>query len=230
MKPRFLILVLSASLLPWHGPAAELSATGISIPFFNREGKLTHRMMAKAAVRSGQLQKMQQIEVHYFAADDPRTIVQKIQANDATWDDRRETLVGDGTIVLATVESRLTGEGFDFSLSNAVVRIHREFTLTNDEVRLTSNRAVIELIVDQANDQVKVRDVKRCEAIGNLHIVVQPSAQPKYRVKEAFSDLAIYQGATGVISLPNPTRTLQADGGEGHFQTLTINLRDSAKK
>jgi hypothetical protein len=75
-----------------------------------------------------------------------------------------------------------------------------------------------------------VRDVKRCEAIGNLHIVVQPAVQAKYRIKEAFSDLAIYDGATQIISLPHPTRTLQVDGGTGNFETFTINLRDEAKK
>jgi len=63
-----------------------------------------------------------------------------------------------------------------------------------------------------------------------LHIVVQPPAQPKYRIKEAFSDLAIYDGTTQIISLPHSTRTIQANGGKGHFDTFTINLRDEAKK
>ena len=84
--------------------------------------------------------------------------------------------------------------------------------------------------MEQSAADFKVRDVKRCDAIGNLHLVVQPAAQSKYRIKEAFSDLAIYDGVKQIIRLPRPTRTLQADGGTGHFETLAINLRDEAKK
>ena len=210
--------------------AAEISATGISMPFFNAAGKLTHRMMAKTAVKTGPVQALRGIEIHYFAPNDPKLVVQKIEAADATWNDRKGTLTGSGQVLVATVESRLDGDGFDFALDSSVLEIHRNFTMTNPEVRLTSDRARIELVVEQSAAEFKVRDVKRCDAIGNLHIVVQPAAQPKYRIKEAFSDLAIYDGAKQIIRLPHPTRTLQADGGTGQFETFTINLRDEAKK
>jgi hypothetical protein len=224
------LLLLAAAVTISNARGAEVSATGISIPFFNDAGKLTHRMMAKSGVKTGPLQALRGIEIHYFAPHDPKVVVQKIEAADATWDDRKGLLVGSGQIVVATVESRLDGDGFDFALATSLLKIHRNFTMTNPEVRLTSSRANIELVVEQSADQLKVRDVKRCEAIGNLHIIVQPPAQPKYRIKEAFSDLAIYDGATQIISLPHPTRTIQRDGGRGHFDTFTINLRDEAKK
>ncbi|MGH7946097.1 MAG: hypothetical protein ACREF9_13955 [Opitutaceae bacterium] len=210
--------------------AAELSATGISIPFFSDAGTLTHRIIAKSGSKSGDIRTLHEVEIHYFAPKDPTLVVQKIEAADATWDERKEILSGRGSILVATIENRLTGEGFDFALATALLQIHRRFTMTNREFRLTSDRANIELIVERAEDDLNVRDVKRCEAIGNLHIVVEPATQPRYRVKEAFSDLAIYDGATGIVSLPHPTRTVQADGGEGKFETLTINLRDPAKK
>ena len=109
-------------------------------------------------------------------------------------------------------------------------RIHRNFAMSNRELRLTSDRAKIELIVDRSDDALRVRDVKRCEAIGHLHIVVQPTAQKEYRFKEAFSEIGIYDGVRGIVSLPRPTRTIQTDGGTGRFDTLTINLRDEAAK
>jgi lipopolysaccharide export system protein LptA len=232
MRVQFLsrILAFAVLLALPHAEAAEIVASGISVPFFNHAGKLTHRMLAKSGTKSGSLQKLHGVTIHYFAPHDPNTIVQKIEADEATWDDQKETLVGRGSIVVATVENRLTGEGFDFSLATSLLNIHRNFTMANQEVVLSSDRATIELIVDQAGEEVKVRDVKRCEATGNLHIVVQPTARKKYRFKEAFSDLAIYDGATQVVSLPNPIRTLQVDGGEGRFNTLTVNLRDEAKK
>jgi hypothetical protein len=226
-------LRLAFAILPMiatpRAPGAELSATGISIPFFTDAGKLTHRMKASSAVKTGTVQTMHEVEIQYFAPGDPSLIVQKVQMADATWDDQKQTLVGGGTVVVATVESRLTGEGFDFALETALLRIHRNFTLTNDDVRLTSNRAIIELIVEKKDSAVKVRDVRRCEAVGDLHIVVQPAAHSKYGVREAFSHRAIYDGATGIITLPEPKRTLQADGGQGNFNTLTLNLRDPAK-
>jgi hypothetical protein len=210
--------------------AAELVATGISVPFFNAAGTLTHRMLAKDGTKTGNLQKMRGVEIHYFAPGDPKTIVQKIEAEEATWDTKQETLVGRGPIVVATVENRLTGVGFDFALATSLLHIYRHFSMANSEVLITSDRATIELIVEQGSDELKVRDVKRCEAIGNLHIVTQPTAVKKYRFKEAFSDVAIYDGATQIVSLPHPTRTLQPDGGQGHVNTLTIHLRDEVKK
>jgi hypothetical protein len=229
VRPYLLFLALAA--LSGSGVrGAQVSATGISIPFFNDAGKLTHRLLAKSGTKSGDIQNLRSVEVHYFAPADPKVIVQKIEASEATWDAKKETLVGYGAIVVATLENRLTGDGFDFALATALLHIHRNFTMTNRELRLTSDRATIELIVDRKDEDVKVTDVKRCEAIGNLHIVVQPAAYEKYRLKEAFSDLAIYDGATKIVSLPHPTRTLKVDGGEGRFNTLTIDLRDQGKK
>lgn len=209
--------------------AAEFVATGISIPFFDAAGNLTHRMMAQNGTRAGALQNLRGVEIHYFEPGDPKTIVQKLEAQEATWDDKKETLVGRGPIVVATVENRLTGQGFDFALATSLLHIHRDFAMSNDEVVLTSDRATVELLIEKSGEDVKVRDVKRCEAIGNLHIVTQPAAETKYRFKEAFSDLAIYDGASQMVTLPHPTRLLKSDGGKGNANTLTINLRDEAK-
>ena len=224
-----LFLVCLVPITPTAGRAAEVKATGISIPFFNAEGKLTHRMLAKSGTKSGDVQQLHGIEIHYFEPSNPKVIVQKIEAAEATWNSRKEKLVGRGPITVATEENRLSGDGFDFSLATSLLHIHRNFTMANREVLLTSNRATLSLIVDRKDEEVKVRDVKRCEAIGELHIVVQPTAQKEYFFKEAFSDLAIYDGATQVVSLPHPTRTIQTEGGEGNFNTLTINLRDEVK-
>ena len=211
-----------------NGPAASkfaVTVTGISIPFFNDAGKLTHRLLAKHGVTSGNLQELTDVEVHYFSAADPKVIVQKIEAEDATWDDRKETLVGRGGIVVATVETRLTGRGYDFALGTGLLHIHREFVMSNPEVVLTSDRATVELIVERKGENVKVRDVKRCEAHGNLRVVVAPTATKKYEFKELSSDLAIYDGATQTITLPNTTRTLQPDGGTGKFETVNFTLK-----
>ena len=224
------ILLLVAAMALCGARAPEVTATGISMPFFNDAGKLTHRMLAKTGTKSGNVQKLQGIELHFFSPADPNVIVQKIETDEATWDAKKETLVGRGEIVVATAESRLTGEGFDFALATSLLHIHRNFTMTNPELRLTSDRATIELIVDRVGDDVKVTDVKRCEAIGHLHIVVEPKAQEKYRIKEAFSDLGIYDGIKKTVSLPHPTRTLNLDGGDGRFNTFAMDLRDATKK
>ena len=210
--------------------AVEVAATGISVPFFNAAGKLTHRMMARTGTKSGNVQKLRGVEIHYFSLTDPKLIVQKLEAAQATWDDRKETLVGDGPVVVATEENRLTGDGFDFALATSLLHIHRNFRMENSDVIVTSDRATVELIVERAGENVKVRDVRRCDAIGNLHVLVQPAAQKNYRFKEAFSDLASYDGLTRIVLLPHPTRTIQLDGGEGRFRTLTIDLKDQAKK
>jgi hypothetical protein len=222
--------MLALAALP-AGRAAEMKASGISLPFFDAAGKLTHRLLAKTGTMAGGLQKLHGVELQYFSPTDPSLVVQKLEAGEATWDEKEETLMGRGSIVVATIENRLTGNGFDFTLATSLLHIHRNFTMTNAEASLTSDRATIELIVERSGDEeVKVRDVKRCEAIGNLHIVIQPAAQKRSHFKEAFSDLAIYDGVTKIVELPNPTRTLKLDGGEGRFKRMEFLLTDQAKK
>jgi hypothetical protein len=222
---RLFLVCLATSLvaqLPARG--VEIAVTGVSIPFFNETGHLTHRLLAKRGKKSGHVQHLAEVEVHYFAAADPTLIVQKLEADDATWDERKETLVGRGRIVVATQENRLTGEGFDFALATSLLHIHRNFTMTNAEAVVTSDRAIAELVVEQSGENLKLRDVKRCEAIGNLQITVQPTAKKKYYFDKLSSDLAIYEGATRTVTLPHPVRTSQRDGGRGAFNTMNFTL------
>ena len=48
------------------------------------------------------------------------------------------------------------------------------------EVLLTSARANIELIVDRKDEDVKVRDVKGCEAIGAIYAASPASPPPSF--------------------------------------------------
>src|SRR5688572_33294936 len=89
---RVLLCVAAPSLL--DGRSAEVSATGISIPFFSDAGKLTHRLLAKSGTKFGDKQNLHGVEIHYFELSDPNVIVQKIEAAEATWDANNETLVG----------------------------------------------------------------------------------------------------------------------------------------
>ena len=199
------------------------------MPFFNEAGVLTHRLIAKTGAIAGSIQQLQGVELQYFSPRNAGVIVQKLEAKEATWDESKETLVGHGPIAVTTLENRLTGEGFDFSVATSLLHIHRDFTMTNAEAVLTSDRATIELVVEKSGEELKVRDVKRCEAIDNLHIVIQPAAQKKYRFTEAFSDLAVYDGQSKVVTLPHPTRTKKLDGGEGRFNTFTFTIGDQGK-
>jgi hypothetical protein len=196
-------------------PAAEIKARGLSFPFFAEDGTLTHRVVAKHARIVGPLQHLESVEIVYFAAGDPQRVVQRIIAAEATRDEKKETLVGNGAIVVETEENRLTGEGFTFALASSRLNIERAFTMTNRELVLTSDRAVVDLVLERQadGDEVKLRDVKRCEAFGNLRVkVVQPSAVKKYGFNEATSDRAIYDGATHAIMIPTETRILKNGG------------------
>lgn len=221
------------SLLPLllliAGPALaadriELRAQGISVPFFDPAGRLTHRLEAKRGTKAGELQELREVELVYFSAAQPDVIVQKLVAADATWDERKELLVGRGAITVATEENRLTGEGFDFALATSRLHIHRNFKMENVELVLTSDRATVDLMMERAGDEVKVRDVKRCEAIGNLRIVVQKTARRTYRFDEAVSDLAIYESATQLVTLPHPVRYFKAGKPAGGSETTEIHV------
>lgn len=227
MHRAVLFVLLLASLAPTGLPAAEFSATGISLPFFDAHGRLTHRLLAQRGVKNGALQQLERVELVYYSATAPDSIVQKVTAADATWDEQRETLTGRGTITVATEANRLTGEGFDFAFATSLLHIHRKFTMTNRMVVLTSDRATVELIVEQQGDERKVRDVKRCEAIGQLHLVVQPGAPPGFAFEEAWSERAIYDGATQVVTLPEPTRyVVKGEKGRlGEAKTMTFDLK-----
>lgn len=232
MHPRFsrhLLLFLALTNAAWAASVVEMAASGISLPFFDAAGKLTHKLVAKTGTMSGSVQKLHGVELHYFSSSEPGVIVQKLEAAEATWDEKKETLVGHGSIAVSTIENRLTGEGFDFALATSLLHIHRNFTMSNPEAHLTSDRATIELVVEQGGENLKVRDVKRCEATGHLHIAIQPAAQKRYGFKEAFSDQAVYDGVTKVVTLPQPTRALKPDGGEIRSKTMTFLLGDRTK-
>ena len=209
--------------------AVEVTVNGIALPFFDLNGKLTHKLVAKTGTQIGAVQNLRDVEIQYFSAKDPTVVVQKLQADEATWDDQKETLVGRGRILVATEENRLTGEGFDFALATSLLHLHRDFKMENREIVLTSDRATIELLIERAGEDLKVRDVKRCEAIGHLQIVVQPTATRRYLFEKAFSEIAVYDGATQTVTLPQPTRTELRKGGVGNAETMTFHLKDPAK-
>jgi hypothetical protein len=224
MRSLALIALLLASVTRAAERTVELNASGISVPFFDPAGKLTHRMIASHGSMAGNLQHLQEVELVYFSATEPNVIVQKLIAADATWDDKKEVLSGRGPILVATEENRLTGEGFDCALATSVLHIHRDFKMENVELVVTSDRATVDLLVERTGEDVKVRDVKRCEAIGHLQIVVQPTAKKRYDFVKAFSEIAIYDGAKRTIELPRQIRYLKKDGREVVSNTLTIKL------
>ncbi len=227
MRSLLLCLVLAAGLerLPLRG--VEITASGITVPFFDESGKLTHKLLARQGTKSGNIQVLRDVVVNYLSVTDPNLIVQKLETDEATWGDRTQTMTGNGRLVVVTAENRLSGDGFDFAVSNSVWHLHRNFTMSNPEVVLTSDRATVDLVVEKAGDRLKLRDVKRCEALGHLQITVQPTASKKYGFEKLFSEIAIYEGATKMITLPQPSRTL-SKGIEVTSQTLTINLKDPA--
>ena len=120
------------------------------------------------------------MEVAYFSATDPAVVIQRVTATEAMWDAGKKILTGSGAIAVSSGENQLIGEGFDFALGTSLLHIHRNFTMTNPEVRLTSDRATVELVVERGSEKVKFRDVRRCEATGNLQVHIQPGARNKY--------------------------------------------------
>jgi hypothetical protein len=204
--------------------AVELAASGISMPFFNEAGKLTHKLIASRGTLVGSVQRLEQVEINYFSPTDPNVIVQKILADEATWDEKKEVLTGTRSITVATEETRLTGEGFEFVLATSRLRIHRNFRMENSEMILTSERAVAELLVAKSGDTVQVRDIKWCDAIGDLKIAIQPTATREYPFKTAFSDTAHYDGATKIVTLPTAIRSVDRKGQESRINKMEIKL------
>ncbi len=227
----FTLLVLATAGVRAKPGSIELKAEGLSLPFFDEAGKPTHRLTATHGVASGGLQALRGVELVYFSPDDPKVIVQKLVAAEAVWDPVKEFLASDGAIEVTTDENTITGEGFDFAFSTALLHVHRKFTMTNREVLLTSDRATVELIVEQKGAERKIRDVKRCDAIGNLHIIVQPTAQGKYVFEEAWSTRASYDGATQIVTLPEPMRyVVKGRRGEALSTSLDLKKKSSEKK
>ena len=232
MRPLAIIVLAAAGLVCAGARDIEVSATGISVPFFDAAGKATHRLTARHGSKAGVLQNLRDVELVYFSATDPHVIVQKLITSDALWDARRDRLTGGGAILVATEQNRLTGEGFDFSLATSRLNIHRDFKMENRELVVTSDRAVVDLLVERTQDAMRVRDVKSCEAIGHLEIVVQPTAKRRYEFVQAFSEFATYDGATQKIELPRPIRYVRKDGSEAQSNRVTIDLapKPAAKK
>jgi lipopolysaccharide export system protein LptA len=215
-----------AAIVATRGIAAvELGASGISVPFFNDAGTLTHKLVARRGSVAGAVQRLHDVEIVYFSAGDPGMIVQRLEAAEATWDEKTELLAGRGRILVATEDNRVTGEGFDFALATSLLHLHRNVTMEGRELLLTSDRATVELLVERDGEELKIRDIKRCEAIGNLEIVVQPTATKRYPFEKAYSEIAIYDGAKQTVTLPEPTRYVRNGKPAGGANATTIRLR-----
>ena len=223
-----MIAAVGALFVSVPAGAVEIAATGLSIPFFDDAGKLTHKVIAKRGTLIGASQQLEQAEFDYYENGDPERVVQRVIASKATWDEKKEILAGEGPIAVETEQNRLTGVGFDFALATARLNIQRDFAMTNPEMVLESDRAVVDLVVQRQGETVKVSDVKRCEAFGNLHIKVLPTAKKTYHFDEAFSDRAVYEGATHTITLPNQIRFLRA-GKESTSNRFEIKLDEKSK-
>lgn len=209
---------LTLLLLPLR--AVEIAASGLSIPFFDASGRLTHKVVAQRGTLSGAARSLEQVEVVYLADGDPSRVVQRVRAQAATWNEKTGVLEGAGPVTVETEENQLSGEGFRFELARSQLLIHRAFRMANPEVVLTADRAVVDLVVERAGDAVALRDVRQCEAIGHLHVTVQPSARRRFDFDEAFSERALYDGATHTVEIPQETRFAKAGrptGRAGHF-------------
>jgi hypothetical protein len=201
----------------------RLAATGISIPIFDEAGILTHRLTSERGTLAGAQYHLEGVELVTLSPTDPTRVVRRMRTVEANWDQRKEVLEGPGAVHVETEDTKLHGEEFRFELGTAQLTIARNFALANPDVVLNSDRAIVDLVIDREEDDVRVRDLKRFEAAGNLHVVVQPAAQARYNFDEAFSDRAIYDGASHTITLPNEVR-LRRDGQMGVTQRLDIEL------
>jgi hypothetical protein len=221
-------LFLLGAVLPAR--AAEFVASGITLPFFNETGKLTHKMVAARGAVSGALRRLEDVEIDYFSLTEPNTIIQKVTADEAVWDEKKEILTGTRSIVVVTEDNRLTGEGFDFALATSLLHIHRKFQMENREIVLTSDHATAELLIDKSGENRQVRDVKWCDAEGNLKIVVQPTATREYELKEARSEIAHYDGIARTVTLPKPINGIRQNGQPVVLNTMTIKLAPAKKQ
>lgn len=222
------LLVRETTLAAQAKQTVEFTVSGLTLPFVDPSGRVTHRLTAKTGTKSGDVQQLRGVELQYFSATEPGIVTQTLTADEATWDERRETLAGRGRIVVTTAENKLTGEGFDFAVATSRLHIQRDFSMANSELVLTSDRAVIDLLVEKTGENLKVRDVRRCEAIGNVVITVLPTATKDYRFEQAFSEIGIYDGLERRVTLPKPTRTLYR-GAEGTIQTFSFRLKPPPK-
>ncbi len=209
--------------------AAELTAVQMTLPFFDDTGRPTHKITAQRGTFKGALTILTNVELVYFSATEPGKIIQRLQAAEAIWDNRQETLTGKGSLTVTTDEHRLTGEGFIFALRTSRLNILRAFTLENKEVRLTSDQAIVDFEPGKNVASLRARDVRRCEATGNLVVVVLPTARKKYPCDRALSNTAIYDAALRTIQLPRPTRIF-ATGVESTVGTFTFDLGDAQKE
>lgn len=217
-------LGLALLALAAAGPAgaAEVTARGIAVPFYNEAGQLTHKLTAARGALAGDRRRLEQIEIRYFSLAEPATVVQRVVADEAIWDEKTQTLSGPRRVVVTTEENTLSGEGFDFALATSRLHLHRNFRMENREVVVTSDRATAELLVARSGDEFRFRDVKWCEATGNLQIEVQPTATRTYLFQQAWSETARYEGATRIVTLPRPVRGIDRKGQAGTIDKLEI--------
>lgn len=207
---RVLVACLGAVACAARG--MDVAVEGLSLPFFNRAGVLTHKLVAARGSMQGNLRRLEDARILYFAADDPKRVVQSVAAANAVWNEAAGTLTGDGPITVKTETNTLSGDGFDFALGTSILHLHHHVRLANSDFVLTGDRATADLVIAKSGDTLQLRDVRRCEVSGRLHLVALHPEAGSLPFRQAFTDLAVYDGLARTITLPHPVRTLNASG------------------
>jgi hypothetical protein len=229
MLARICLMILVGGVSVVAGATREAAVSGMMVPFFDDAGRLTHRLYADRGASSGGLQRLQGVRIDFYTAADPKRVEQRVTTDEAVWDPKKETLTGSGRIAVETERTQLAGEGFAFVLATGRIDIHRQFSMTHPDSLLTSDRAEVDLVLQRDGDDVRLRDVKRVEAFGNLRVMIPPAVRKQVLgVEELFSERAIYDGATHTIHLPEKVRGKKS-GGAAEFNGFRYEL-DAASR
>lgn len=183
---------------------------GLTIPFFDPAGRMTHKLTAKSGTLQGEDRVLHDAEELYFAADDSSKVVQRINAEEAVYSEKKQTLTGSGPLRVTTLASQLSGVGFDFSLGTSVLNLHRDVRMQDPEFVVTGDRGNAELVIEKTGDKLEYRGIRGAKFTGNLHLVTLKRGK-KIRIEEAFTDVAIFDGFTRTITLPNELREIGRD-------------------
>ena len=217
------VIFLLSLLIAAPAFGVEFRADGLAVPFFNERGQLSHKLTAERGRMVASRHHLESVVIEYYSGTQPDLVVQRVQAERAVWDDGRQTLSGDGRVEVETEESRLAGTGFDFALDSAVLNIHRDFRLSTAEAVVTSERATVDLVLEREGETLRFRDIRRCIAERNVHIVIAAAERKRHGIDEAVSERVVYDGRARTITSPGTVRALRA-GRESTSATVNVQL------
>ncbi|MCH6258810.1 hypothetical protein MLD52_19785 [Puniceicoccaceae bacterium K14] len=191
-------------------------AKEITVPYFNKAGNLSHRLTAEKGNYGEGNPRLFQVVIEMFSGGEEQIEVGRIIADEAELVESENKIVGQGRAQYLSEEFDVQGYDFEIDLDTNTLLLKRDCTASNDEYDFKSVSMIVEY---DESKTVGYNGIRKLIAKEELEIFSKGIGTTEF--DEAYTELAIYDGLTGIIDFPEEVEFVR-DKQKGSLKNLKI--------